>query len=102
VGEYVTASHLGWRWTAWLTLIISAFFGILGLLTVPETYAPVLLKWRAEKIRHETKNWAVHSELDETPIHARSLLEKYFAKPWVMIVQEPIVSLLSSATNFPC
>lgn len=91
VGEYVTRSYLGWRWTAWLTLIVSAFFGILGLLTVPETYAPVLLKWRAEKIRHETKNWAVHSELDEQPIHAKSLLNKYFAKPWIMIVQEPIL-----------
>ncbi len=91
VGSFVTASHLGWRWTAWITLIVSSFFGILGLLTVPETFVPVLMKRKAEKLRHETKNWAIHAEIDEVPISIRTLFEKYFSKPWVMLFQEPIV-----------
>lgn len=72
---------------------MSSFFGILGLFTVPETYAPVLLKWKAEKIRHETKNWAVHAPIDEHPLHIQALFEKYFSKPWIMLAQEPIVRL---------
>jgi DHA1 family multidrug resistance protein-like MFS transporter len=94
VGEFITRSDLGWRWTAWITLIMAAFFGTIGLFTFPETYAPVLLKRKAEKMRHETKNWAIHAQLDEQPIHVRSLFEKYFSKPWIMLAQEPIVSLL--------
>lgn len=74
---------------------MAAFFGIVGLATFPETYAPVLLKRKAEKMRHETKNWAVHAQLDEQPIHMRALFEKYFSKPWVMLAQEPIVCLPS-------
>ena len=27
VGSFITESYLGWRWTAWLTLIMSAVFG---------------------------------------------------------------------------
>jgi DHA1 family multidrug resistance protein-like MFS transporter len=86
-GEFITKSHLGWRWTAWITLIMAVFIGIIGLLTVPETFAPVLLKRKAEKLRHETKNWALHATIDETPIHARSLLEKYFSKPWTVSIK---------------
>ena len=41
VGVYVT-ENLGWRWTAWVTLIMSAAFGIPAFFFVPETYAPVL------------------------------------------------------------
>jgi hypothetical protein len=44
---------LGWRWNSWLVLILSAVFGLLAV-THPETYAPVLLRRRAEKLRAET------------------------------------------------
>lgn len=94
VGEFIVKNeNMGWRWTAWMTLIMSAFFGVIGLFTFPETYAPVLLKRKAEKMRHETKNWAIHAQLDEQPVHLQALFEKYFSKPWVMLAQEPIVSL---------
>ena len=92
VGAYITHSHLGWRWTGWITMIFSAFIGIIGLFTVPETFAPVLLQRRARKLKHMTKNWAVHSALDESPVHFQALMEKYFSKPFVMLFQEPIVS----------
>lgn len=95
VGEFITQSYLGWRWTAWITLIMSAFFGLLGLVTVPETYAPVLLKRKAERMRHDTRNWALHATIDESPVHMQALFDKYFSKPWIMLFQEPIVSLAS-------
>jgi DHA1 family multidrug resistance protein-like MFS transporter len=91
-GEYITRSYLGWRWTAWLTLIISMAAGIFGFIVVPETFAPVLLQQKAERLRHETKNWALHAPLDEHPINIKTLTQKYFFKPLVMLVQEPIVS----------
>jgi multidrug resistance protein len=97
VGEFIVASYLGWRWTAWITLIVSAFFGILGLLFIPETFAPVLLKRKAERLRHETKNWAIHAPIDEHPVTIRFIFERYFTKPWVMFVQEPIVSTVSTS-----
>lgn len=46
-------------------MILGAVFGIIGWLTVPETYVPVLLKRKALRLRLETRNWAFHSKLEE-------------------------------------
>lgn len=73
-------------------MIVSTFIGLVAFFTVPETFAPVLMKRKAEKLRHETKNWAIHSTLDESPFNFKSMMEKYLSKPLVMLVQEPIVS----------
>ena len=45
IGSFVVADKsLGWRWTAWLTLIISAVCGPTAFFFVPETFGPVLRK----------------------------------------------------------
>jgi MFS transporter, DHA1 family, multidrug resistance protein len=95
VGGFVTESYLGWRWTAWLTLIIAGFFTLIGLLFVSESFAPVLLQQRARKIRLQTRNWAIHSELDEHEVTLRQILVKYLFRPIVMLVREPILVLLT-------
>lgn len=56
-------SYLGWRWTAWITMIMAATAGLIGLFVLPETYAPVLLQRKAARLRLETKNWALHANL---------------------------------------
>ncbi|KAJ5488656.1 Citrinin biosynthesis cluster MFS transporter mrr1 [Penicillium diatomitis] len=91
IGGFLTDSYLGWRWTAWITLITSSSFGLLALIIVPETYAPKLLQQRAARLRRETKNWALHSFLDE---HEPSLAEigrKYLLRPLQMLALEPIL-----------
>ncbi|KAK4695738.1 hypothetical protein P7C71_g2075, partial [Lecanoromycetidae sp. Uapishka_2] len=52
VGGFITQSYLGWRWTAWITLIMATFFGILAFFICSESYAPVLLQRKAAKIRY--------------------------------------------------
>ncbi|KAJ9215579.1 hypothetical protein DTO166G4_2949 [Paecilomyces variotii] len=91
VGGFIVSSHLGWRWTAWITLIASAFFGLIALIIVPETYAPILLQRRAARLRHETKNWAYHSFLDEHRPTFKDILWKYILRPFQMLFLEPIL-----------
>lgn len=81
VGEFITKSSLGWRWTAWITLIIAAFLGTIGLFMVPETFEPVLHKRKAERLRHETKNWALHAKMDEEPVHPEHYSKSTFPNP---------------------
>jgi DHA1 family multidrug resistance protein-like MFS transporter len=100
LGGFVTQSYLGWRWTAWLTLIMASFFGIIGFFLIPETSAPRILQIRAAKIRHETKNWALHSRADETRITLSSIFHIYLARPWIMIVREPILALITAYLSF--
>lgn len=93
-------SHLGWRWTQWLTLIFALAFVLLYFLTVPETYPPVLLSQRARKIRFETHNWAIHAKADEKQINMRDIGRVYLLKPWIMLVQEPILALITLYLGF--
>ena len=95
MGGFVTQSYLGWRWTSYFTLIMAAFFGTIGFFVVPETSHPRILQSRAKKIRFETKNWAIHSQRDTLEIDAKSLLNTYFLRPFIMIVKEPILLLIT-------
>ncbi|KAJ5760605.1 hypothetical protein N7520_007761 [Penicillium odoratum] len=95
VGGFITDSYLGWRWTAWITLIASAAFGVVGLFVVPETYAPKLLQERAARLRQETKNWALHSFLDEHRPTWKDIVNKYLLRPFQMLILEPILLFIT-------
>lgn len=90
-GGFIVDSHLGWRWTAWITLIASSFFGLISFFITPETYHPVLLQRRAARLRKETNNWAYHSLLDKSAPTMRDILTKYLFRPFQMLALEPIL-----------
>ncbi|KAL9107685.1 MAG: hypothetical protein Q9187_008396, partial [Circinaria calcarea] len=91
MGGFITQSSLGWRWTAWITLIMNALFAVIALICVPESYAPVLLQRRAKKIRYETKNWAIRAKIDEQQIDLHEIVVKYLFRPFHMLIVEPIL-----------
>ncbi|KEF63114.1 uncharacterized protein A1O9_01090 [Exophiala aquamarina CBS 119918] len=100
IGGFITQSYLGWRWTAWITLIMAAAFGSLGLLLIPETSAARILQLKAKRLRHETKNWALHAKADESRITVNTLITVYLVRPFVMITQEPILALMTAYMSF--
>jgi MFS transporter, DHA1 family, multidrug resistance protein len=53
---------------------MSVFFGLIGLLLVPETFTPVLLCRIAKKPRYDTQNWAPHAKVEETQVNLDVLL----------------------------
>ena len=95
MGGFITQSYLGWRWTAWITLIMAAFFGPLAFFICSESYAPVLLQRKAAKIRFETKNWTTHAPADENQIDAKAIVNKYLFRPFIMMALEPILVLVT-------
>lgn len=94
-GSFIVTSYLGWRWTEWITAIIAFFFGALGFLFVPESFAPVLLQQKAKKIKYQTKNWAIHAKADETEINLKRIGDTYLIKPFKMLAMEPILVLIT-------
>ncbi|KAK5070618.1 Synaptic vesicle transporter SVOP [Lithohypha guttulata] len=94
VGGYL-ANAGGWRWLYWLQLILAAVCWLLLLLTVPETYAPALLKKRAQKLRKETgvQSYVTEQELDTRPFADR--LRIFLIRPLQLLFLEPIVLFIS-------
>ncbi|CBF78676.1 hypothetical protein AN7295.2 [Aspergillus nidulans FGSC A4] len=95
VGGFLTDSYLGWRWTAWITLIASGSFGGIAWFVVPETYHPVLLQRRAAKLRKETGNQDLYAFLDHHRPTFGDIVRKYLFRPVQMLMLEPILILIT-------
>lgn len=95
MGGFITQSSLGWRWTAWITLIMAAFFGTIGLIVVPESSHNKILQNRAKRLRYETQNWAIHAKADESRVDLHAIIHTYLFKPFKMLIQEPILLLIT-------
>jgi len=92
-GWIVSDTRLGWRWTGWLTLIMSAFAWLLALVALPETYHPVLLDWKAKQLRRVTGDDRYKAEHESSTSFFKRLRE-VLPLPLVFFAQEPVISVL--------
>jgi DHA1 family multidrug resistance protein-like MFS transporter len=99
-GGFITQSHLGWRWTSWITLIMAGFFGAIGLLIIPETSAARILQTRAAKLRKETGDESIRAKADAQKLTFNTIRTVYLVRPFKMIIQEPILALITAYMSF--
>jgi len=100
VGGFITESHLGWRWTSWITLIMAGLTGTIGFFVVPETSAARILQLRAAKLRKDTGNTQYHSSADQNKLTINTVVNVYLFRPFIMIVEEPILTAVTSYMSF--
>ncbi|KAH8108480.1 MFS general substrate transporter [Phellopilus nigrolimitatus] len=98
VGGFVSEDpRLGWRFNFWIMMMFSGVVLILGVLFLPETYAPVLLRRRARLLRRQSQGKVGYiSKFDLT--RSRSLwnvLKVNMSRPFLFLLTEPIVTLLA-------
>jgi multidrug resistance protein len=95
VGGFLSESA-GWRWVEGLVAAIAGVIGIITVFTLPETYAPVLLKKRAERLS-ATTGQVYRSKLDiqQGKTSVTETLKVALSRPWQLLFREPIVLLLS-------
>lgn len=93
-GGYL-ADAKGWRWLYWIQLIIAGAAYLLIVITVPETYAPKILKSRAKKMRKETgdASFVCEMDLDQRPFAQR--MKIFMLRPFQLLFSELIVFLIS-------
>lgn len=73
-----------------------AFAGVMWIAVafIPETYAPVILKKRAKKMRAETGDMTIMTEQEATPLLMRELINDCLIRPLNFIVTEPMLDLV--------
>ncbi|KAF9249828.1 hypothetical protein DTO006G1_9164 [Penicillium roqueforti] len=96
IGPWVSGfvAVVSWRWCFWIGLILSGATLPL-IIAMPETYAPVILKRRAHKLRKDTGNSSIVSPLDLQSRNLPEMLLITISRPFRMIIHEYIVSLSS-------
>lgn len=87
------AEHKGWRWTMWVSLIISG--AVLPLsVCLPETYKPIILIRRAEKRGIKLNKQPIDKQ------YFKHTAKTALFRPIEMLVVEPIVSVFSIYVSF--
>lgn len=71
----------------------------LDIIFLDESYPPVLLVYKARKLRHESGNWALHAKHEEWDISLRELSEKYLVRPFQLLFT-PICFLVALYASF--
>jgi MFS family permease len=97
MGAWIAESPVlhSWRWAEWVTLMLAGVALAITFLFQPETYAPVLLSWKARQLRKLTgddRYYAEH-EIERIPLPAR--LKTALRRPFVLAMHEPIILLIS-------
>ena len=88
--------NLGWRWIEGLISILAGVTWISACVFLQETYAPVLLRRKAERLSVETSSHHI-SALDEASRNQSKgeRWKKAVLRPFVLLFLEPIVLALS-------
>lgn len=89
-------SPVSWRWTFWIGLIIAGV-SLVFLFFLPETFGPVLLRQRAQRLRRESlERWPDASPQVFAPIElekkgTKQMMTVTLMRPLHMILYEAIV-----------
>lgn len=78
----------------WVNFAFAGFAGLL-MASIPETYAPVILKRRARKLRKETGNPNIMTEQEALKLNFKQLLETVLIRPVSMMLTEPVLDLMN-------
>ncbi|GMF67626.1 unnamed protein product [Aspergillus oryzae] len=88
--------NAGWRWVMGFLGAFSGFVWIVASLLTPETYAPVLLRRRAERLSKITgKVYRSKLDIDQGKVSLKQAFGTALSRPWILLFREPIVFLLS-------
>lgn len=83
-------SVYSWRWTYWFALIVAGVSWPL-LLFMPETYGPVILKRRAQRLRKKTGDDTIFAPSELQKNDLRELIVVVLTRPFRMMLFEAVV-----------
>jgi MFS family permease len=91
---------LNWRWTEYITAMYVFATVVMAYFFLPEVYGPVLLKWKAQKMRKETGDgrwWHPHERIG---LDIKSIVTKQLSRPLTMLFVEPMVMAICFYASF--
>jgi len=92
-GGYL-AQAKGWRWVFWVIAIAGGVACACSITFMRETYEPVLLQRKVNRLKKETGNQNLHSKLD-SGLPVRTYFVRALVRPTKMLFLSPIVLALS-------
>ncbi|KAL4953464.1 major facilitator superfamily domain-containing protein [Aspergillus filifer] len=96
VGGAIVRIGASWRWGDWITTIVSGVFLFLVIVCLPETFRPILLKYKtrsmAGEVQHQHAEDVISSEREAAPSLWYQGMQGLY-RPFVLTAHEGIVIL---------
>ncbi|GMM33184.1 hypothetical protein DASC09_005090 [Saccharomycopsis crataegensis] len=85
--------YISWRWIFWVLAIVDVVAVTIGLLFFPETYCPVLLNWKCEKLRKQTGNSKLKTIYHIADVNeaATSKIIDNIKRPLMSLIHHPMI-----------
>ncbi|KAB8297820.1 hypothetical protein EYC80_001618 [Monilinia laxa] len=94
------AENTTWRWVFYATTIADAFIQIIGLFFLQETFTPVLLERKKQKLIKETGNQEYHTEWDVPDRSIATTLRISLTRPFKLLGTQVIIQVLALYMSF--
>ena len=96
VGGFLAESPaVSWRWVEWTTLLFSGVVLIVVILSQPETFPPVLLKWKAKHLRDLTGDDRYRGSIEVRRDTFLVRMKRSLYRPFLLTFREPIIMLVA-------
>jgi len=93
VGGFIN-QHTSWRWSFYVLIIWSFCMLVLIFFFVPETFHPLLLKYKAIKLRKTTNDPRYHAAIEKIQRSITMTVAWSCLRPFQLLIFEPMLLLL--------
>ncbi|KZT30674.1 MFS general substrate transporter [Neolentinus lepideus HHB14362 ss-1] len=100
VGGYITVAGVSWRWVFWILTIYAGACWVQILLTIPETYEPMLLVKKARQRRKETGDERYYAQFEKQKTTIAKKIERILARPFRVLFREPMLIAITLYMSF--
>ncbi|OWB54223.1 hypothetical protein B5S28_g68 [[Candida] boidinii] len=88
-----------WRIPLYFSGLLDLFLLGISLLTIDETYEPVIASKIAKKIRIYTQNWSIHSKLETKQLSKDEIISVHLVRPFAMLAT-PIIFIIALFASY--
>ena len=94
LGGFIT-QYSSWRWAFWAISILDGCIQLIATLFFRETFPPILLGRRAERLRNETGNRKLRTKWERADRTFTKIAQAGLARPFILLATQPILQCLA-------
>ncbi|GMK54079.1 hypothetical protein CspeluHIS016_0106650 [Cutaneotrichosporon spelunceum] len=100
VSGFIQTAGADWRWVYWVTTMFAGVCTLFIVFTLPETYGPIILKKKAERLRKETGDGRWYAPIERHPHDTKTRFKDILLKPFIMLFLEPMLMAVTIYMSF--
>lgn len=100
VAGALMTSNVSWQWLFWILSIFAGICWIMIIVSIPETYGPVILVQKAKALRASTGDPRYKAALELNEVSFAKKLGRILGRPWKIFFVEPMLVIITLYMSF--